>query len=452
MEENFMIMNAKDTVVTGVIKTDKGNVTFYGENFKFTFMNTDTKEKIVIDADENGYIWGKTYEGKIIAIYAKKSIKIKKTRVLNTWNYIISRFAGVHKESIISFKGIRFKNGVIRTIHPCNALHEDYEKSKDGILAYRVDNDRKSYSINVGNETVSWNFGSEVNQRMSIEEGNSLSNGNALLDILFDDQQGYKTFYDWYGYVCDFCSFLTFRNNIFFEKIFLLRETPYNVHEAFAECYVKSEGEVSVRKFVNIIPVSYIDDNVFNEIIKNILKQDKKHKGLPIFITPKDDKDAKIMDVCKIRNICSALEMELDLDGVRLESNYNMMKLIEKVKKDVKEHRDGKDPLSAKEYDYIFGNISHWDQPLAERAYNAWKEHEDKVQPLLKSYSIGIDQEKIEMFVKERNNITHNGFNGIDEDVANTAFVLMGLVYCCALTRIKMSTELIRDIMGRSFF
>lgn len=31
-----MIMNAKDTVVTGVIKTDKGNVTFYGENFKFT--------------------------------------------------------------------------------------------------------------------------------------------------------------------------------------------------------------------------------------------------------------------------------------------------------------------------------------------------------------------------------------------------------------------------------
>lgn len=28
MEENFMTMNAKDTIVTGVIKTDKGNVTF----------------------------------------------------------------------------------------------------------------------------------------------------------------------------------------------------------------------------------------------------------------------------------------------------------------------------------------------------------------------------------------------------------------------------------------
>lgn len=447
-----MIMNAKDMTVTGIIKTDKGNVTFYGENFKFTFMNADTKEEIVLDADENGYIGGRTYKGKMIAIYAKKSIRIKETRVLNTWNYIISRFAGISKESIISFKGIRFKNGVIRTIYPCNALHEDYEKSKEGILAYRVDNDRKSYSINVRNETISWNFGSEINQIMSIEEGNSLSNGNAILDILFDNQQGYKTFYDWYGYVCDFCSFLTFRNNIFFEKIFLLREAPYNVNEEFAECYVKSESEVSLRKFVNIIPISYINDNTFNDIIMNILKQDKKHKGLPIFITPKDDRDANIMDVGKIRNICSALEMELDLGGGRLESSPNMKVLIETVKKDVKEHRDGKEPLSAKAYDYIFGNISHWDQPLAERVYNAWKQHEDKMQPLLNLYSIDIDQEKIEMFVKARNNITHNGFTGIDEDVANTAFVLMGLVYCCTLTRIKVSTELIKDIMGRRFF
>ncbi|MCB5688667.1 hypothetical protein [Blautia wexlerae] len=447
-----MIMNSKNAVVTGIIKTDKGNVSFYGEDFKFTFMNADTKEEIVIDADENGYIWGKTYEGKAIAIYAKQSIIIKGTRVLNTWNYIISRFAGISKESIISFKGIRFKNGVIRTIHPCNALHEDYEKSKDGILAYRVANDRKSYLINAGNETISWIFGSEINQRMSIEEGNSLSNGNALLDILFDNQQGYKTFYDWYGYVCDFCSFLTFRNNIFFEKIFLLRETPYNVNEAFAECYVKSEGEVSLRKFVNIIPITYIDDNMFNEMIMNILKQDKNHKGLPIFITPKDDRDAKIMDVGKIRNICSALEMELDLGGVRLKSGSNMKVLIETVKKDVKEHRDGKEPLSSKAYDYIFGNISYWDQPLAERAYNAWKQHEDKMQPLLSLYGIDIDQEKIEAFVKARNNITHNGFTGIDEDVANTAFVLMGLVYCCTLTRIKMPMELIKDVMGRRLF
>lgn len=446
------MVNANGAVVTGIIETDKGNLSFYGVDFKFTIMNTVAKEEVIVDVDENGYIWGRTFENKVIAIYAKESIKIKKVRVLNTWNYIVSRFEGVSKKSVNSFRGIRFKNGAIRTIHPCNALHKDFEKSKEGILAYRVENDSKSYSINVIDNTISWKFGSEINQRMSIEEGNSLSNVNALLDILFDNQQDYKTFYDWYGYVCDFCTFLTFRDNIYFEKIFLLRETPYNVNEAFAECYVKIEGEASIRKFVNIIPISYIDDNVFKEIIMNILKQDKRHKGLPIFIAPKDDKDAKVMNVGKIRNICSALEMELDLSGVRLESSHSMSKLIEKVKKDVKEHRDGKEPLSSKAYDYIFGNISHWDQPLAERVYNAWKQHEDKMQPLLNLYSIDINQEKIDMFVKARNNITHNGFAGMDEDLANTAFVLIGLVYCCTLTRIKVSIELVKDIMGRRFF
>ena len=122
------------------------------------------------------------------------------------------------------------------------------------------------------------------------------------------------------------------------------------------------------------------------------------------------------------------------------------------VKKDVKQHRDGNSPFSSKTYDYIFGNISHWNQPLAERIYNAWEQHKEDMKPLLKLYGIEIDQEKIEAFVKARNMITHDGFTGIDEEVANTAFVLTGLVYCCALIRIQMPMELIKDIMGRRFF
>lgn len=451
-----MTANDKKDTVAGIIETNEGNVCFYAEKFKFIFMNADTsREAVVVEADKNGYIWGKTYGGKRIAIYVKHNITIRGAVALNTWNYIISRFTGVTKESIISFQGIRFQNGMIRTLHPCNALHEDFEQSKNGKLTYCVSNDSRDFLINVGNETVSWIFGSEINQKQSIEEGNSLSNGNALLDIRFDKRQDYKTFYDWYGYVCDFCSFLTFRNTIFFEDIFLLREVPHNeinVYEVCAVCYVKNDAEASLRNFANIIPISYINDTMFNEIIKNIFKQDKDHKGLPISITPKDDRDALIMDTNKIRNICSALERELDLDGTQAEPNNNMKALIEMVKKDVKQHRDGNSPFSSKTYDYIFGNISHWNQPLAERIYNAWEQHKEDMKPLLKLYGIEIDQEKIEAFVKARNMITHDGFTGIDEEVANTAFVLTGLVYCCALIRIQMPMELIKDIMGRRFF
>ena len=89
---------------------------------------------------------------------------------------------------------------------------------------------------------------------------------------------------------------------------------------------------------------------------------------------------------------------------------------------------------------------------MAERVYSAWKKHRDKIQPLLTAYGIAIDQAKIGMFVKARNNITHNGFTGLDEEVAKTAFVLMGLVYSCTLTRIRMPEELIKAVMERNFF
>ena len=55
---------------------------------------------------------------------------------------------------------------------------------------------------------------------MSIYEGNSLRNSDSFLDVIFDKEQSYDVFRDYYGYVRDLCSFLTFRDNVTFEKIY----------------------------------------------------------------------------------------------------------------------------------------------------------------------------------------------------------------------------------------
>lgn len=448
-----MEKNVQDKILTGVIQTKNGNVVFHGQGYQFTFVNPEMSgKKLLMEVDENGYIWGRTYDHKVIAIYARQDIEVTEAKVLNTWTYVISRYGYVSRDTINIFDGIRFKNGVIRTIYPCNALHEDYEKSEGNTLVYNISNDIKRFEFNKEDETICWKFGSEINQKVSIKEGSTLSNCNAILDILFDEQQGYKTFYDYYGYICDFCSFITFRSRVGFEKIFLLRKRDDNINEAVAECYVKTESKIEERDFVHIIPVASISQSVFDNIFKNILKTDKKHKGLPAFIAPKDNEDARIMEVGKIRNICSALEMELDLEGVRLKPDENMRTLISAVKLLVKEHRDGETPLSPKSYEYIFGNIAHWDQPLVERLYIAWEQHEEEMQPILQLYGVDIDITKIQAFVSARNAITHNGFSGMDEDVANTAFILNGFVYCCALTRLGMKKEEIKDIMSRRVF
>lgn len=441
-----------DTIISGLINTSKGNITFYGDNFKFVFMNSNPTVEVSIDTDANGYIWGKTYDNRIIAIYAKQCIKVKSSKALNTWNYIISRYMNVSKESISSLRGIRFVNGTIRTISPCDALHEDFSTIGDGKITYTVKDDSIKYEVDINNEKLCWKFGSEISQKMSLEEGNSLSNGNAILDVVFEIEKDYKAFYDWYGYVCDFCSFMSFRNNISFERIYLLRDTQYEMYDSFAECYVKKDGDVSQKKYLNNIPVSYLSKDVFCEMLKNIIKIDEEHKGLPIFITPKDDRDANLITIDKIRNICSALEMELDFCGISKCNDTKIQNLKNSVKELIKNHRKGTDKLTEKEYSYIFNSISHWGQPLSERAYCAWCLHEGHLKKMIEMYDLSITKEKIEAFVKTRNKITHDGFTGIDENVADTAFAIIGLIYCCTLTRLKMKSDEIDSIIKRDIF
>ena len=60
---------------------------------------------------------------------------------------------------------------------------------------------------------------------------------------------------------------------------------------------------------------------------------------------------------------------------------------------------------------------------------------------ILMPSSIHISDEQIQKFVKYRNKITHGSWKVLDEEVAVTAYVLQGLVYCSILKRMGLSQE-----------
>lgn len=445
--------------VTGIIKTDKENIAFASEDFRFVFMKTDfLGDEIVLKADKSGYIWGTTHENTTIAIYSGTDINIKSTRILNTWNYIVTK--NLLPVEHMRFDGIRFENGSIKDIYPCNALHEIRDEKKPNLFIYEMDKDSRIFELVSNGYETKWKFYSLVKQKKSVTEGDSISNADSILDIEFNVPQNFSSLLDYYNQVCDFCSFLTFRNSVSFEKISLFKRIKRNQEKtnvAFAECYMKAPDVISPRKWLNIIQVHNLEETVFENILKNAAKVDKKYKGLPLLIIPKDDRDAHTIDIGKIRHICSTLEMELNLEGVRLEKSPEIVDLIEEVKEMVQKYKKEQDKLrdvqeskkSNKMYDSIFGSIAHWDQPLANRVCMAWDQHISELGPFLRRYDIPITHESIEGFVKARNNITHNGSTGVSDEVANTAFALMGLIYCCALTRLGMDSKAITDIMTR---
>ena len=156
-------------------------------------------------------------------------------------------------------------------------------------------------------------------------------------------------------------------------------------------------------------------------------------------LLPSSDNDVFLMTNNKIRMICSALECELSfIPSLCLEESEDLRELIKNVKKTIKDYRKGANRLSAKTYDLIFSSIDHWSMSASDKFCELYHQYEEEL--LVASDNI-ISDDSIAQLVKYRNKITHGSYRVMDSDIAATAYVLSGLVYCAFLTRVGVSKE-----------
>lgn len=446
-------MREKETKCTyGTIETNGDIIAFSLNQFVFCFFKTSKlDEQSVISVDKNGYIWGKTYEGRRIGIYSENDIIINKVKILHTWNYILEK-SGFRNSEMEKIRGIQFCNGSIKSIFKCQALDMNFDESENGKIVFDYRNDSVVYNVDIEDIKTEWIFRSSVEQRMSLMDGNSLKNSEPLLEIHFDVPQKLDALKKYYEITTKMNQFLIFRNEVAYDRISLLQCDSDNMYQAFADVYVDFNNDIKIRSIVDVISIFDVKNDVFSNLIKSLSNNKKKNKGVPLFIQPKNSKDSLEFGIDRIKNICSALEMELDMSGVSIACNESLNKLVCEVKKLVKSYQETDLDISNKTYDTIFGNLSHWCQPLSERAWEAWKQHQDTIKPMLERYDISISESDIAFFVKARNNITHNGITSFDDQVATTSFSLLAIIYCCTLTRLGMDDETIKNIMRRRLF
>ncbi len=331
-------------------------------------------------------------------------------------------------------------------------------------IVYKQYANAKKFTINLDECSSEWIFGSIIRSRASIDKGISLENNKSVLEIHFNESQGLQTFCDYYEYVTTLLGFLTFRGAAPFEEIGLLYKHVKRGFVKFADCYVNTsidifannsetgqkEEERQIRNPMNSVSVHLLSNDVFGNLIHSIMGTDKKNVALPIAIVPKDDRDAKIITLEKIKSICSTLEIEMNVAGIKLNKGDKLESLIKDIKNIIKEHRDSEDNrLPSKTYDNMFNSISHWGDSLADRAIEAWNQNETFLRPWLSLIGISISEKDIAAVVKARNDITHRGFQNIDENIASTAFVMIGIIYVLALKRLKVRDEIIKDLMNR---
>lgn len=413
------------------------NISFVLDGFQCVFFKTGPDSKIPTTIPQNqGFILLRTTGKKYVYIYSNQDLKIWNELTLNTWGYFVSGSPHIN-----TYKAICFQGGILNNLFFSSSVkfnptgnYETTVKYQDDSLTYPLTNKKIEGTISIF---------SSPHERMSAVGGESILTGDTNLEITFEEEKELQTFSEIFGYILNMCQFMSFRRNIRFNKIALKDKSERfpTLTESIAECHIHYDHTRDTDKHI----FSCLRFNTLGEcvtgLLDSIVNNKPKKPRFNIGFIPEDDKTSTLITSIKIREICSALESEMELSKIQVKQEEAFDKLVGELKKTVIEDRDGIHSLTdPKAYDYVLGTLRHLSGALSDRIEKCFFEY----QPLMGEY---ISREQIDEFVNYRNTITHGSFMPLNDELAETAFILIQLVYCCVLKRIGLSDNTIKELL-----
>jgi len=428
-------MQTKNSLVEGIANIGDKKVNFYINNHCVTFMNTDYSEIQL----HGSFVFGQTFNWKNIAIYkGNDDILFQGVKKINTGAYIIA------PENSLStqwkkFDSIEFKGGTLNQLFYCNALKK--ESSENKTIQLSQNNDSLHHEFQINGHTCKIVVCSGIKERFGLD-GMNITNNEVHLILKFDAPQALDSVFKYISKITDMLSVMTFRRNVGFDEIYL-RHNETNLSKM--QVFLKKETTFSEKNLTNNITFSDLG-NAFPKLASIIFNSEDKKPAYEIGFYPNSDKDIYWMNKDKVRFICSALECELSfIDNLCIPEEKNLQELIEDVKQHIKQHQKSEKKLSHKTYDLIFSSLRNWSISASDRIIQLFHQYEREITALenLMQNNVHINEKDILDLIKFRNNITHGSYRVIDQNIASTAFILQGLVYCCFLSRIGMTNDAI---------
>ncbi len=426
--------------ITGIIPSEEGNICFYADGYSFTLIDSSIDPLRSIEVlPKESFIWGKTRNGNDIAIY---------TGLYPAYTYGDGRMessayaimaSNTDSTENNSFWGIDFVGGTLNKVYKqflFRATLGNYDQRRYIQKAVSIDGLTVTIIIDFGIV-----FGRSVNKN---EE-------TVFVRMLFSEKQPLITVLRHYNVLKDLISFMMFRRNVGFDDIVLLSKTEgdhaeVNDYKPIGNVFIKKSDSLTEKRAFEGILFEEIESALPNFLTVLYNSKEREYLYADGFL-PFNDFTVLRMTDARIREICSAIECELGFIEQENNKDENLMALIKSVTAIVKEHREGDNPLPQKTYDNIFGSIAHWSAATSDRIialYSQYKQIITHIRPNRFGYM--VNDKAIEKFIQYRNDITHGKFRMLNEDVARTAFTMMGLVYCCVLKRIGLDEEQIMHL------
>lgn len=426
-------MQNENSPVEGIAYDGDKRVNFYIDNHCVTFMCTGNSAIRL----HGSFVFGQTFGYKDIAIYkGKDDISFQGIKKLNTGAYIIAPDNALGTQWS-EFDYIEFKGGTLNQLFYCNALKK--ESSGNGVIQLRWNNDSIRHQFQINGHSCELVVGSGVLEKNGLD-GMNISNNEVCLMLKFDIPQPLESAFKYISKMTDMLSVMMFRKNVGFDEI-CLHHNEKSLSKM--QVFLKKDSVFSEKKLMNNITFSDLG-MALPELASIVFNSEDKKPAYEIGFYPSSDKDIHWMSNDKVRLICSALECELSfIDNLCVPEEEHLKNLIDDVKQHVKQHQKGEEKLSRRTYDLIFSSLHNWSISAGDRITQLLHRYEREIMALegLMQNGTHIGDEDIFSLIKYRNHITHGSYRVIDENIATTAFLLQGLVYCCILSRIGMTND-----------
>lgn len=421
---------------TGYIIQDKDKVYFHAENKIFNFIAEGTgifasmMQRTLSSPDY--FLHGYTTDGYQLAIYTGyDERKVSANYKLRPGIYIISR-ANMCSYDMTTFQAIEFVGGTLNNLCEQKRIETKYD-SERGCYIKTYPESKKEFQLRIRNydcKLVLRNAPSETDP----------SKMDLIFRYEFLDEMPLVAFKIVYNVLIDICRFMTNRKNVGFDEVRLFQiddETGkwLRFADGFIDYQYESFTQKSYRK--NIL-FDFMDDCIAE--LHSIVSADTEGESTYLFdFYAENDKNVYVLANDRVKNICSSIECELDFaKGLKDEENENLKALITQIKKVIKDHRKSEKKLEDKTYDTIGSSMSHWGMANSRKIFLLYSLNKMYMDILKEKNDLSCTEEDIAAFVKYRNDVTHGRYRTMDSVVATTAYVLIGLTYCCFLKRIGM--------------
>lgn len=452
-------------IITGTIKQGDLEVNFVGEDYRFIFIPSQyspqpilLNNKVGVLEPENNFIKGHTFSGQWIWIYCPEPLSLEPTKVLTTWLYIIS--TSNIADCAYRFDSIRFEGGSLNSTFHQKSIKHDFEHEERNMLPLKIEDDTITIPLN-NNPVTDLKVYSTVTEKYSMTNGSSIHNTGVELRLSFQENTQIDDSIHGFIKYCEdintLISFMTFRQNVYFDHVYLERKKKFKDHENFildkyAECFIKGPEIVDKqRERIKCITFDGLLPESVAKLYEIINARDLKKYSCYVNFIPKSSREAAYINVIQLREVCTSIELEANLAHIHA-SNENALKELTTKIKDIIADSQKHNELTEREYSYIQGNISHWSVPATELAKKLFDENKESVSYLLKTINKDdLTEDDIQAVIRVRNSVTHTGTYSFTETEGNTVMVMMGVVYSAILKRCGVDPEDIKKIFEKGF-